>query len=154
MTPSLETPPAALAERLGFLLKHAQLALAPSVERALAPLGLDGREFAVLSVLVSEGPRSQQRLSERMRVDRTTMVALVDALERKGLVERRRQTRDRRAYAVHVTRKGRRTLERATGIVEAAEDELLGPLSHADRRRLKDLLLRLIAVPRGRIREP
>ncbi len=152
--PTLETPPAALAERLGFLLKHTQLALASSVERALAPLDLDGREFAVLSVLVSEGPRSQQRLSERMRVDRTTMVALVDALERKGLVERRRQTRDRRAYAVHVTRKGRHTVERATGIVEAAEDELLGPLSRADRRRLKDLLLRLIAVPRGRIREP
>jgi DNA-binding MarR family transcriptional regulator len=153
MASVVETPPAALAERLGFLLKHAQLSLGSKVEPALAPLGLDGREFAVLSVLVDEGPRSQQRLSQRMRVDRTTMVALVDGLERKGLVERRRQPEDRRAYEIHVLPAGRRTQARARRLVEAAEDDLLAPLSEGDRRLLRELLLDVVSVPTETIRE-
>jgi DNA-binding MarR family transcriptional regulator len=145
INPALEkSPPPVLAERLGYLLKHAQLGLGAVVEPALAPLGLDGRQYAVLAVLVSEGPRSQQRLSERMRVDRTTMVSLVDDLERKGFVERRRHAADRRAYAIHVTGKGKRALERGRKAVEAAEDELLGPLSPGERRTLKELLLKLV----------
>jgi len=140
----VETPPPVLAERLGFLLKHVQLALGSTIGTALTPLGLDGREFAVLAVLDSEGPRSQQRLSARMRVDRTTMVSLVDDLERKGLVERRRDAEDRRAYAIHVTPKGSRARVRAREAVEAAEADLLAPLSPEDRDRLKDLLLKVI----------
>jgi DNA-binding MarR family transcriptional regulator len=139
-----EAPPAALTERLGFLLKHTQLALGSILEPALAPLGLDGREFAILAVLASEGPRSQQRLGERMRVDRTTMVALVDELERKGLVERRRDAADRRAYAIQITAKGNRTLERARRVVEDAEDEILAPLSDAERGRFRQMLAKLV----------
>jgi DNA-binding MarR family transcriptional regulator len=153
MASTLEAPPAALAERLGFLLKYAQLSLGARVEPALAPLGLDGREFGVLSVLVDEGPRPQQRLSERMRVDRTTMVALVDGLERKGLVERRRQAEDRRANEIHVLPKGRRTQSRAQRLVEAAEDDLLAPLSDDDRQLLRELLLNVVSVPTATIRE-
>jgi DNA-binding MarR family transcriptional regulator len=141
----VETPPPVLAERLGFLLKHVQLALGSTIESALAPLGINGREFAVLAVLDSEGPRSQQRLSERMGVDRTTMVSLVDDLERKGLVERRRDAEDRRAYSIYVTPKGKRARARAREAVEAAEADLLAPLSADDRRRLKDLLLKVIS---------
>jgi DNA-binding MarR family transcriptional regulator len=139
-----EAPPVALAERLGFLLKHTQLALGSILEPALAPLGLDGREFAILAVLASEGPRSQQRLGQRMRVDRTTMVALVDELERKDLVERRRDAGDRRAYAIQVTGKGGRTLERARRVVEDAEAELLAPLTDEERERLREMLAKLL----------
>ena len=153
MTPAVETPPGALAQRLGFLLKHAQLSLGSKIDPALAPLGLDGREFAVLSVLVDEGSRSQQRLSQRMRVDRTTMVALVDELERTGLVERRRQAEDRRAYEIHVLARGRRIHTRALRAVEAAEEELLAPLPEAERSRLRELLLELVSVPDDTIRE-
>lgn len=153
MASTLEAPPAALAERLGFLLKNAQLSLSARVEPALASLSLDGREFAVLSVLVDEGPRSQQRLSERMRVDRTTMVALVDGLERKGLVERRRQAEDRRAYEIHVLPKGRRTQARARHVVEAAEDDLLAPLSDEDRRLFRELLLNVVSLATEATRE-
>jgi DNA-binding MarR family transcriptional regulator len=96
-------------------------------------------------VLVDEGPLSQQRLGQRQGVDRTTMVAVVDDLERRGLVERQRRPHDRRAYSLHATAKGRRVLKRAIEAATRAEDEFLAPIPPRDRRRLKQLLQRLIS---------
>src|SRR5690349_8578256 len=85
-----------LGTRLGYLLKHTQLRLAEHAGPALAPFGLDARELAVLAVLAAGRPLSQLEAARRLGVDRTTMVALVDTLEGKGLVERRRSEEDRR----------------------------------------------------------
>jgi DNA-binding MarR family transcriptional regulator len=137
--------PAALSDRLGFLLGRAHLAHRAIAERALTSFGLGVKEFGALSVLVEEGPLSQQRLGERQGVDRTTMVAVVDELERRGLVERRRNPADRRAYALHATAKGRRLLRRAREAAKRAEDEFLTPIPPSDRRRLKQLLRTLIS---------
>jgi DNA-binding MarR family transcriptional regulator len=144
-SPVGEQLPAALSERLGFLLGRAHLAHRSIAERALASLGLGVKEFGALSVLVEEGPLSQQRLGERQGVDRTTMVAVVDALERRGLVERRRNPHDRRAYSLHATAKGRRKLSQAREAANRAEDEFLAPITPPDRRRLKQLLKALIS---------
>jgi DNA-binding MarR family transcriptional regulator len=145
MTPASEPLPTALSDRLGYLLGRAHLAHREVAERALRPVGLGVKEFGALSVLVQEGPLSQQRLGERQGVDRTTMVAVVDGLERAKLVERRRDPSDRRAYSLHATPKGRRVRERAVKAAERAEDEFLAPLPLADRRRLKQLLRTLLS---------
>jgi DNA-binding MarR family transcriptional regulator len=145
MTPASEPLPTALSDRLGYLLGRAHLAHREVAERALAPVGLGVKEFGALSVLVQEGPLSQQRLGERQGVDRTTMVAVVDGLERAKLVERRRDPNDRRAYSLHATPKGRTVRERAVEAAERAEDEFLAPLPLADRRRLKQLLRALLS---------
>jgi DNA-binding MarR family transcriptional regulator len=137
--------PAHLSDRLGFLLGRAHLAHRSVAERALASLGLGPKGFGALSILVDEGPLSQQRLGERQGVDRTTTVAVVDELERLGLVERRRDPADRRAYSLHATSKGRRVLRKAGAAIEQAEDEFLAPIATDDRRRLKELLRRLIS---------
>jgi DNA-binding MarR family transcriptional regulator len=76
--------PDALAYRLGYLLKHAQQQLAQVAARATAPFGIDGRELATLAVLGADAPLSQQEAAEQLGIDRTTMVAHVDALEEKG----------------------------------------------------------------------
>jgi DNA-binding MarR family transcriptional regulator len=131
-------------DRLGFLLKHAQDGLASITEPALAVIDLDGRQFAVLAQIGERGPIAQQRISEALRVDRTTIVAIVDELERKRLAERKRDPNDRRAYAVELTPKGQRTLERALTVVNAAEGEFMASLSEADRARLRDLLSRVV----------
>lgn len=138
-----EAPPIALATRLGFLLKHAQLRYHASQDPALAQLDLDGRLLAVLVVLGAEGPALQARLSERLQVDRTTMVALVDRLEHAGLVERHRDPRDRRGQNVRITATGSRTLERALDAVETAEDDFLAPLSDQEQRQFRALLAKL-----------
>jgi DNA-binding MarR family transcriptional regulator len=126
------------------LLGRAHLEHRAIAERALAPLGLSGKGFGALILLAQDGPMSQQRLGERQGVDRTTMVAVVDELESAGYVERRRDPRDRRAYSLHATAKGRRVLARAADATQRAEEEFLASLPATDRRRLKRLLRTLV----------
>jgi DNA-binding MarR family transcriptional regulator len=143
MTP--EPLPSSLTDQLGFLLGRAHLAHRQVAERAFASVRLSGKEVGALAILADEGPLSQQRLGERQGIDRTTMVAVVDGLERKRYVERRRDPGDRRAYALHPTPAGRRALRTAVAAAARAEDEFLASLSAADRQRLKRLLRSLIA---------
>lgn len=145
MEPDRADPPA-LAGRLGYLLGRAHLEHRRIAEERLAPLGLRGKEFGALTILASEGEMSQQRLGELMGVDRTTMVAVVDALQAAGLVERERDPRDRRAYALRATPRGRRVLTEATVAAKAAEDAFLARLPVADRDELRRLLAALLAA--------
>ncbi|HEY2505966.1 MAG TPA: MarR family transcriptional regulator [Streptosporangiaceae bacterium] len=120
--------PDELAYRLGYLLKHAQQRLARAAEPAMAPFGIDGRELAILTVLAAGAPLSQQQAAERLGVDRTTMVALIDALETKGLVSRQRSPEDRRRNLVQLTPPGEDCLRRATKARDQVEREFLAPL--------------------------
>jgi DNA-binding MarR family transcriptional regulator len=136
---------AEVTERLGYLLKHVQLRLAELSAEALAPHGLTGRELAVLTVLAVERPLSQQEAATALGIDRTTMVAFVDQLASKGLVERRPDGADRRRNLVELTPAGKRTHERAVAVYAEAERRFLAPLSptaaarfRADLRRLLD----------------
>lgn len=120
--------PDALASRLGYLLKHAQQRLVQSAAPVMLPFGIDGRELAVLTVLAGEVPLSQQEAAERLGVDRTTMVALIDALEAKGLVERHRSVQDRRRNIIDLTAAGQDCLRRASRARDKVEREFLAPL--------------------------
>ena len=136
--------PAALQASTGFLLsKAAQRALA-AVEAALRPLGIRTRQYGVLAALAEACSLSQHALGEGLRVDRTTMVALVNDLERLGLAARHRLLDDRRAYALQLTAGGTTLLERAREAVATAEGSLSGALSAAERYQLRDLLQRLL----------
>ncbi|MGI5288668.1 MarR family winged helix-turn-helix transcriptional regulator [Nonomuraea polychroma] len=130
--------------RLGYLLKHANLRLAELTGPALEPYGLDGREFGVLAVLGTPEPLSQLEAAQRLGIDRTTMVSLVDALERKKLVGRRPDPGDRRRNIVELTEHGRETLDAATRAVDGAEEAFLAELPDDDARLLRDLLERLV----------
>jgi DNA-binding MarR family transcriptional regulator len=121
-------PSEALASRLGYLLKHVQQRLVLAAAPAMAEYGIDGRELAVLTVLAAGYPLSQQEAGERLGVDRTTMVALVDELEAKGLVERHRSLEDRRKNIVRLTGPGERCLDRAGRARDEVEREFLAPL--------------------------
>jgi DNA-binding MarR family transcriptional regulator len=139
-------PPDALANRLGYLFKHAHQQLLELAGPAMAPFGVDGRELAVLTVLGAGVPLSQQEAAEQLGVDRTTMVALVDWLEHKGLVERHRSQSDRRKNIVRLTPAGQKCLQGAGRARDAAEREFLAPLGEAGARRFVRAL-RLLAGP-------
>jgi DNA-binding MarR family transcriptional regulator len=134
--------------RLGYLFKHAQMRMAQLNSEALAPLEINGRELAVLLTLADHEPASQQQAAERLGVDRTTMVALLDGLEAKGLVTRRPQAGDRRRNVVELTGKGQDTLERGVRASDEAERVLLSPLTPEERPVLRRML-RAIGTPRG-----
>ena len=129
--------------RLGYLLKHAALRLSALTGPALEPYGVDGKELAVLGVLDTAEPLSQQQAAQRLRIDRTTMVALVDTLEAKELVVRRPDPGDRRKNMVELTSRGRDTLRDGGLAVEGAEREFLSKLPDDEARLLRELLDRV-----------
>jgi DNA-binding MarR family transcriptional regulator len=127
----MDRPGAELTERLGYLLKHAQQRLTELNAAALEPFGLSGRELAVLLVFDALGPTSQQDAARRLGVDRTTMVALVDGLEAKGIVRRAPFAQDRRRNVVTFTERGAVTFREALAASDAAERRFLGDMDDA-----------------------
>ena len=136
-------PPGCLADRVGFLLARSHLDAHAIAAEVMEP-GLSPKHFGCMSVVVEEGPMSQQLLGARMHVDRTTIVALVDELERRGFLARRRNPTDRRAYALEATAAGRRWRQRTVAQLVEAEDRILAPLHADEREQLKELLRKLV----------
>jgi len=131
---------------MGYLLKHAQLRMAELNAAALAPFGITGRQLAVLLAIDSQAPLSQQEAAGRLGVDRTTMVALIDELEGKQLVQRRQDPADRRKNVVALTPAGRATLAEAGKASDEAERRLLAPLTGDQAAQVREAL-RMIAFP-------
>jgi len=144
--PQPPPPVPALALRMGYLLKHAQLRMAELNAAALAPFGITGRQLAVLLAIDSQAPLSQQEAAGRLGVDRTTMVALIDELEGKQLVQRRQDPADRRKNVVALTPAGRATLAEAGKASDEAERRLLAPLTGDQAAQVREAL-RMIAFP-------
>ena len=129
---------------LGYLLKHAHLSFFELGAVALAPLGINGREAAVLRAIDAGRPVSQGEIARVMNVDRTTMVALIDDLQLKGLVQRRQDPDDRRRNVVELTDVGRSTVQQADEAVGQAEQDFLAPLSAAEAAQFKKTLRALL----------
>jgi DNA-binding MarR family transcriptional regulator len=142
-------PSEALASRLGYLLKHAQQRLLHAAQPVMAEYGIDGRELAVLTVLAADYPLSQHEAAGRLGVDRTTMVALVDELEAKGLVERHRSPHDRRKNIVQLTESGEHCLDGAGRARDEVERDFLAPLGDELRNQFLRALQILAGVREG-----
>ncbi|WFE26561.1 MarR family winged helix-turn-helix transcriptional regulator [Solwaraspora sp. WMMD791] len=129
---------------LGYLLKHANLRLTALTDATLERLGIDSKDFGTLRVLAHGEPASQLQVAQKLSVDRTTMVAILDELERKGIVVRRPDPADRRRNIVELTEHGRQTFDAAQAAYRDAENAFLATVSPraADqlRRTLRDLL--------------
>jgi DNA-binding MarR family transcriptional regulator len=137
-------PPASLAVWTGYLLGRATDLSRDYFEMLVKPLGIGRRHFGVLAALGEEKPLSQVEMGDRLSIDRNTMVLLLDDLEKKGLVTRRRDPSDRRAHLVTLTDAGRDVLAQATAAARRTNDEVFAPLSPEDRALLHSLLSRLV----------
>ena len=136
--------PQSLLPFTGFLLNKAAQNARETFDQLLAPLKFRSRHFGLLSVLNESGPITQQDAGALMRVDRSTMVLLVDELERLALVERCEHPTDRRAHALYLTAKGRKAREKAARIAGKMHAQFLKPLSAQEREILNDFLIRLL----------
>lgn len=116
-------------EVLAYLLKHAHLRLSELSDAALAPLGIDSKDYGVLRVVAAGEPTSQTHVARALSIDRTTMVALIDALARKGIVTRRPDPDDRRRNVVELTEEGEAVFAEAAAAYATAEQQMLSPLS-------------------------
>jgi DNA-binding MarR family transcriptional regulator len=126
--------------RLGHLLKRAYLQFTGLTSAALEPLGITALQWAALLRFDEEPLLSQAGLAQLLGIDRTSMVALIDQLEEKGLVKRRPHRDDRRKNAVELTVDGRDVKKRAAQLVDGCERQFLAALTKSDAQQLKTAL--------------
>jgi DNA-binding MarR family transcriptional regulator len=133
----------ALGEDANFLLARANALAITEGNSALAEHGLRVRSYSVLVLAAAEAGPSQRELAEILRLDPSQVVALVDELEGRGLVDRRPAPGDRRANVVVATEEGRDLLARATVSAGLAEHRVLEELDASERIQLVALLRRI-----------
>lgn len=112
-------------------------------EQALVPLGLRQRHVVALSYLRGHGPTAQQVLAERLCMDASSTVVLLNYLEDHDLVVRARDRTDRRRALIRLTSKGESALSEVDRVLQCVEDQLLLGLEPEERSLLRDLLAKL-----------
>jgi DNA-binding MarR family transcriptional regulator len=125
-----------LTESVGFALRGAHQA------SGTAFAALTGRpgHFAALTLIASNPGITQMRLADALGRSRSTMVPLLDALEREGLAIREASPRDARSHALAITTAGRDWLDKMTPLVRAHDAQLTRGLAAGDRAALMRIL--------------
>lgn len=126
----------ALDDDLNFLLARATAVSLAAGNRALRPYGLKARSYSVLALASAGEPVSQREVADFLRLDPSQVVALVDELESRKLVERVVDRRDRRSKVVAATTEGRKLAHEATAAARSAEAALHSDLSVSERAQL------------------
>jgi DNA-binding MarR family transcriptional regulator len=139
--------PPSMRDRVPFLLYRAAEESHALANQMLAGMALTARQAGILTMVTELEPMTQKALGDALRIDRTTMVALLDDLEDKGYVARQRHPRDRRAFLVHPTDSGRTAKVAAVRILDEQQRLFLAPLTPAERGQLAALLGRLRRRP-------
>jgi len=132
----LVASPAFLLARLGVGLKERAF-------KEFAQVGFSPYHYSVLALLDEDSRETQATIADALQLDRSMLVGLLDTLEEKNLIERRRDATDRRRHLVSLTPAGKRQLARLRTIVQRLDDEFLAPLDTATRASLHAALLTL-----------
>jgi DNA-binding MarR family transcriptional regulator len=145
-----ELPPS-LAAYAAHLLRRAYIRanrLSPEFDPVSGGAG-SARDFQVLDALSEPtAAYSQQDLGERLGINRTTMVKLIDRLEAAGQVVRARRPGDRRSYVLALTDEGRGAIKTMEPAMSRVDDRLTAALAPGERERLDELLTTLLCHPR------
>jgi DNA-binding MarR family transcriptional regulator len=123
-----------------FLLSKLGFAASQSFAASLQPLALEPRHFALLNYIALAEGQSQQHLGGALEIPASRMVAIVDELEERGIVERRANPSDRRARALYLTASGKTLLAKARAAARANEAKFCASLAPGERDRLIELL--------------
>ena len=142
-TPSTDDKVAEFAGQLFFRLWRASHV---RTAEELESVGLTPALFGLLNVLADRPASNQQEIGSAMGIDPSTMVSLIDQLEKARLAKRRPHPKDRRAREVAITPKGRRLLERARQKANEVQDEVLRGLTPSERRQLLRLLRQALSA--------
>jgi DNA-binding MarR family transcriptional regulator len=128
------------SHRSAALLDHLARLMRLRGESALAALGLRPRHLVALTVLRDHGSPTQQALAAALHTDRTNLIGVLNELEARGLILRRRSSEDRRRHFVELTAEGTERLAAVEAALAAAEDEVLAALDADERETLYQLL--------------
>jgi DNA-binding MarR family transcriptional regulator len=126
-----------------FLLAQVGAYAATRFAERLSSLNLTPPDAGILRLLRKAAGISQQELSARLRIHPSRLVAILDNLEQRKLVERKPNPQDRRLYSLHLTKDGSEILERIGKVAREHQDALLSTLSVDERGKLTELLHRI-----------
>jgi DNA-binding MarR family transcriptional regulator len=139
--------PEPLRESIGFLVTRIHARMHRDFMAALEPLRIEPRHFGVLTSLRVLGPVSQAELARTLGVSGASLVQIVDDLEGRGLLERRRLPSDRRTQVLHLRDEVPEVLAEASRLAREMTDSRLGALSKARTKRLIVLMQRVVTAP-------
>src|SRR5438876_3394943 len=142
-THSPQRLPKELVESTTFLLKRLGFAAKGKSMDAFEETGLHPYHFGVLIALSEGSHATQGAIADSLGYDRGQLVGLLDELEERGLVERKRDPGDRRRHLVELTTDGKRKLKELRALTKQVEEDFLAPLNEAQRDQLHALLLQL-----------
>jgi DNA-binding MarR family transcriptional regulator len=135
----------ALNAYTGFLLRKVSSASFHAFAEIVGEHGLHPMHFGMLTIIEAEEPISQQELSRRTEIDPSTMVARMDVLDELGLVERVRNTEDRRSYEITLSPTGRKLLIELREEAREHGKRFFASLTASERKQLHELLVKLAA---------
>jgi len=138
-------PPKELLSSTTFLLKRLGFSAKDHSHGAFEGTGLSPFHYAVLALLEEDPRETQAAIADALGYDRSHVVRLLDELEERDLVVRKRDPEDRRRHVVKMTPEGRKMLAKLRAIVARLEDHFLAPLDRDERAVLHALLVRLAA---------
>jgi len=142
-SPALPGPPKELLSSTTFLLKRLGFAAKDKSHQAFEGTGLSAFHYAVLALLEEDPRETQAQIADALGYDRSLIVRLLDELEERELVIRKRDPQDRRRHVVSITADGKRDLGRLRELTKKLENEYFGPLDEEERETLRGLLQRL-----------
>jgi DNA-binding MarR family transcriptional regulator len=135
--------PRELLSSTAFLLSRLGFACKGRAIEEFEDLGFNPWDYGVLALLNEAERETQATIADALGVDRSQLVAVLDGLEDRALIERQRDPHDRRRHIVSLTAAGRRQLAKLRAIVKGVDEDMLEPLDADSRETLHRLLLHL-----------
>jgi DNA-binding MarR family transcriptional regulator len=132
-----------LPDLLGYHLRRAQIVMFNDFVKAMADVQITPGQFGVIAIINSNPGLTQSALARAVGIERSTMVAVIDALENRGLVERRPSPNDRRSYALVLSDKGAKLHQDLEPLIDQHEQRLSDDFSEEEKNQLIDLLSRI-----------
>ncbi len=136
-----------LDDLVGFHLRRAQSVVFDKFMQSVKPEKVSPVQFGVL-ILIEENPGlNQSGLAGALGIERSTMVAVINVLEDRGLVRRKESTADRRSYVLSLSKRGKDLLGAVKTKVRRHERQITAALGDGEKQLLLDLLKKISGHP-------
>jgi len=133
-----------IEESIGYLLKQAQWALHRTIDGKMATLELTAMQWRPMMLLAYGKARTAAELSRCTDVETSTMTRMLDRLEAKGLITRKRSENDRRIIFIELTEEGRRQVSQVPYLIAESFNHHLRGFSQQELDTMKSLLRRIV----------